>query len=110
MLHPKSSFLEACPKWHVSSEETETNSRRRRLEGGQSTDSFQDGAGGRAGDGRTEGLVCHPLLSFEAAQLRLGLELMVFNLRITHLVSGLNKAQSLDVSVQREFNERQSDE
>ena len=90
MLHPKSSFLEACPKWRVSSEETETNSRRRRLEGGQSTDSFQDGAGGRAGDGRTEGLVCHPLLSFEAAQLRLGLELMVFNLRIiTNLLVGL---------------------
>ena len=76
----------------------------------QSTDSFQAGAGGRAADGGTEGLVCHPLPSFEATQLRLGLELTVFKLRITRLVSGLNETPALHVSPQREFNERPGDE
>ena len=28
---------------------------------------------------------------------------------ITHMVSGLNEAQALDVSLQKEFSERQSD-
>ena len=39
-------------------------------------------------------------------QLRSGLEPTVF-IKITHLASGLSEAQVLDVSMQKELNERQ---
>ena len=55
----------------------------------------------------------------ETMHLRLGLEPMCRDsnpakthglpTEITHLVSGLNEAQVLDVSLQKEFSERQSD-
>ena len=41
-------------------------------------------------------------------KLRLGLEPTLL-IGITHLVSGFNEAQILDVSSQKEFSERQSD-
>ena len=40
---------------------------------------------------------------------RLGLEPHCLLIEITHLVSGLNEALVLDVSLQKEFSERQSD-
>ena len=43
----------------------------------------------------------------ETMQLRLGLEPKVFSWR-SHLISGLNGAQVLDVSSQKEFSERQT--
>ena len=113
MLHPKSSFLEACPKWCVSSEETETNSRRRRLEGGrregkaQTASRMGPGAGRVMGAQRALSAIHYSVLK---SQLHLGLELMVFKLRITHLVSGLNEAQDLDFLEWRHHSERQSDE
>ena len=42
-------------------------------------------------------------------EARLGLEPMIFLVRITHLVLGLTEAQVFCVSVQKEFNKRQSD-
>ena len=55
----------------------------------------------------------------ETVHLRLGLELTCQDsnpakthslpTEVTHLVSGLNEAQVLDVSLQKEFSERQSD-
>ena len=39
---------------------------------------------------------------------RLGIDPTVFSLR-SHLISGLNDTQVLDVSLQKEFRERQSD-
>ena len=56
---------------------------------------------------------------YETMHLRLGLEPTCQNsnmaqthslpTEITHLVSGLNEAQVLDVSSQKEFSEKQSD-
>ena len=58
-------------------------------------------------------------LEIETVRLRLDLNLRSWDSNpaktyslpseITHLVSGLNKAQVLDVSSQKEFSERQSD-
>ena len=45
----------------------------------------------------------------ETAQFRLGLGTHCLLIEITHLVSGLNEAQVLYVSAQKEFSERQSD-
>ena len=48
-------------------------------------------------------------LSILVMKPRLGLEPMVFKIRITHLVFGLTEAQVLCVSAKKKFSERQSD-